>query len=45
MPRRVPAVIQALESRHKDPDVGTRRQVRKTLAHYRRTGKVSDAAH
>jgi hypothetical protein len=42
---RVPAVIQALESRHNDPDVGIRRQVRKTLAHYRRTGKVTDAAH
>ena len=34
---RVPAVIQALESRHNDPDVGIRRRVRKTLAHYRRT--------
>jgi hypothetical protein len=42
---RVPAVIQALESRHNDPDVGIRRQVRKTLAHYHRTGKVTDAAH
>lgn len=42
---RVPAVIQALESRHNDPDVGIRRRVRKTLAHYRRTGKVTDAAH
>jgi hypothetical protein len=42
---RVPAVIQALESRHSDPDVGIRRQVRKTLAHYHRTGKVTDAAH
>jgi HEAT repeats len=41
---RVPAVIQALESRHNDPDVGIRRRVRKTLAHYRRTGKVTDAA-
>jgi hypothetical protein len=41
---RVPAVIQVLESRHNDPDVGIRRQVRKTLAHYRRTGKVTDAA-
>jgi hypothetical protein len=43
--RRVPAVILALESRHNDPDEGIRRQVRKTLAHYRRTGKVTDAAH
>jgi HEAT repeats len=42
---RVPAVIQALESRRNDPDAGIRRQVRKTLAHYRRTGKVTDAAH
>jgi hypothetical protein len=41
---RVPAVIQALESRHNDPDAGIRRQVRKILAHYRRTGKVTDAA-
>jgi len=42
---RVPAVILALESRHNDPDEGVRRRVRKTLAHYRRTGKVTDAAH
>ena len=42
---RVPAVIQALESRHNDPDEGIRRRVRKTLAHYRRTGKVTDEAH
>ena len=42
---RVPVVIQALESCHNDPDVGIRRRVRKTLAHYRRTGKVTDAAH
>jgi hypothetical protein len=42
---RVPAVIRALESRHNDPDVGIRRRVRKILAHYRRTGKVTDAAH
>ena len=41
---RVPAVIQALESRHNDPDERIRRRVRKTLAHYRRTGKVTDAA-
>jgi hypothetical protein len=41
---RVPAVIQALESRHNDPDERVRRRVRKTLAHYRRTGKVTDAA-
>jgi hypothetical protein len=42
---RVPAVIQALQARHNDPDAGIRRRVRKTLAHYRRTGKVTDAAH
>jgi HEAT repeat protein len=42
---RVPAVIQALESLHNDPDQGIRRRVRKTLAHYRRTGKVTDEAH
>ena len=42
---RVPAVIQALESRHNDPDERIRRRVRKTLAHYRQTGKVTDAAH
>ena len=42
---RVPAVIRALESRRNDPDAGIRRRVRKTLAHHRRTGKVTDAAH
>jgi HEAT repeats len=41
---RVADVVQALESRHNDPDPGIRRQVRKTLARYRRTGKVTDAA-
>ena len=41
---RVSAVIQALESRRNDPDERIRRRVRKTLAHYRRTGKVTDAA-
>jgi hypothetical protein len=41
---RVPAVIRALESRQDDPDEGIRRRVRKTLAHYRRTGKVTDEA-
>ena len=41
---RVQAVILALESRHNDADERIRRQVRKTLAHYRRTGKVTDAA-
>jgi hypothetical protein len=42
---RVAAVIQTLQARHNDPDAGIRRRVRKTLAHYRRTGKVTDAAH
>jgi len=41
---RVPAVIRALESRHNDPDQRIRRRIRKTLAHYRRTGKITDAA-
>jgi HEAT repeat protein len=41
---RVPAVIAALQSRHDDPDPGIRRQARKILAHYRRTGKVTDGA-
>ena len=31
-------MIQALESRRNDPDERIRRRVRKTLAHYRRTG-------
>ena len=43
--RRVPTVVRTLEARHNDPDHGIRRRVRKTLAHYRRTGKVTDAAH
>jgi hypothetical protein len=42
---RIPAVIQALQSRYNDPDTAIRRRVRKTLAHYRRTGKITDAAH
>jgi uncharacterized protein (DUF2336 family) len=42
---RVQAVIRALESRRNDPDARTRRRDPKTLAHYRRTGKVTDAAH
>jgi hypothetical protein len=41
---RMAAVIRALESRHNDPDKGIRRRVRKTLAYYRRTGKITDAA-
>jgi len=42
---RVPAVIEALGSRRNDPDERIRRRVRKTLAYYRRTGRVTDAAH
>ena len=42
---RVPAVIQVLESLRNDADAGICRRARKTLAHYRRTGKVTDAAH
>ena len=42
--RRVPAVVQSLESRHNDPDPRIRRRIRKTLAHYRRTGKITDEA-
>ena len=41
---RVPAMIQALKSRRNDPDEQIRRRVRKTPAHYRRTGKITDAA-
>jgi hypothetical protein len=41
---RVAAVVQALESRHNDPDKRIRRQVRKILAHYRRTGKITGEA-
>ena len=41
---RVPAVVQVLESRRNDPDERIRRRVRKTLAHFWRTAKVTDAA-
>jgi len=41
---RVQAVVRALESRHNDPDDRIRRQVRKILARYRRTGKITDSA-
>jgi hypothetical protein len=41
---RVPALVHALGSRHNDPDERILLRVRKTLAHYRRTGKVTDAA-
>lgn len=41
---RVDAVVQALEARRNDPDDRLRRRIRKTLAHYHRTGKITDAA-
>jgi hypothetical protein len=41
---RVPGAVAALESLRNDPDQGIRRQVRKILAHYHRTGKVTDEA-
>jgi hypothetical protein len=41
---RIPAVVQALESRRNDPDKAVCRRARKTIAHYRRTGKITDAA-
>ncbi|MDQ6614798.1 MAG: HEAT repeat domain-containing protein [Actinomycetota bacterium] len=41
---RVSAVVDALNARYDDPDPRLRRQIRKILALYRRTGKLSDAA-
>ena len=41
---RVASVVQTLESLHNDPDLRLRRRIRKTLAHYRRTGKITDGA-
>lgn len=41
---RVAAVVETLESMRNDADLRLRRRVRKTLAHYRRTGKITDAA-
>lgn len=40
---RVPAVAAALEARYHDPHPPLRRRIRKTLAHYRRTGQITDA--
>lgn len=40
---RVLAVVAALEHRRNDTDAKVRRRIRKTLAHYGRTGKITDA--
>jgi hypothetical protein len=40
---RVETVVAALEARRHEPDAKLRRRIRKTLAHYRRTGKLTDA--
>ncbi len=39
---RVDTVLEILESRRNDPDLRLRRRIRKTLAHYRRTGEITD---
>ena len=39
---RVSTVLEVLESRRNDPDLRLRRRIRKTLAHYRRTGEITD---
>ena len=41
---RVETVAAALEQRRDDADPKLRRRIRKTLAHYHRTGKLTDAA-
>lgn len=40
---RVPVVLAALEARRNDPDPRLRRRIRRTMAHYGRTGKITDA--
>lgn len=40
---RVPAVASALEAGYHEPHPPLRRRIRKTLAHYRRTGQMTDA--
>jgi hypothetical protein len=40
---RVDDVAAALERRYHDDDASLRRRIRKTIAHYRRTGKITDA--
>lgn len=39
---RVSTVLEVLESRRNDSDQRLRRRIRKTLAHYRRTGEITD---
>lgn len=39
---RVSTVLEILESARNDPDPRLRRRIRKTLAHYRRTGEITD---
>ena len=39
---RVPIVVSALETLWNDADPGVRKRVRRTLGHYRRTGKLTD---
>jgi HEAT repeats len=41
---RVAAVVDVLIARYGDPDPHLRRRIRKTLARYRRTGMLTDAA-
>jgi hypothetical protein len=40
---RVETVVRALEAHRDESDLKLRRRIRKTLAHYRRTGKLTDA--
>lgn len=40
---RVATVVVALEARWNEPDPRLRRRIRKTLAHYRRCGRLTDA--
>jgi hypothetical protein len=40
---RVDTVVRALEAHRNETDLKLRRRIRKTLAHYRRTGKLTDA--
>ena len=40
---RVESVVAALEARRDETDPKLRRRIRKTLAHYHRTGKLTDA--
>ncbi len=40
---RIDAVVAALEARRNDADDKIRRRIRKTLAHYARTGKITDS--